>query len=141
MGWRQRLASNPFGTMVAIAAIVLGGLAAVIGDGASQGMTNSLAGHANAIAHIWGVTFAVGGVLKLFGLYSRRVTLELPGLYIVSGGYGFYALTVVPGLGVHGLAAGIISGAMALGSLLKANAIMRRARRVVGDPARNGERS
>jgi hypothetical protein len=135
MGWRNALASNPFGTMVAIAAIVLGGLGAVIGDGASQGMTNSLAGHANAIAHIWGAVFAAGGLLKLCGLYSRRVTLELPGLYIVGGGYGFYALTVVPGLGVHGLAAGIISGALAVGSLFKARAIVRRARQVVGESA------
>jgi hypothetical protein len=127
--------------MVAIAAIVLGGLGAVIGDGASQGMTNSLAGHANAIAHVWGATFAAGGVLKLYGLYSRRVTLELPGLYIVSGGYGFYALTVIPGLGVHGLAAGIISGALALGSLLKARAIMRRAREMAGESPLDDERS
>ncbi|MCO6009754.1 hypothetical protein NE236_32765 [Actinoallomurus purpureus] len=126
--------------MVAVAAIVLGGLGAVIGDDTSQGMSKSLAGHSNAIAHIWGVTFAVGGVLKLYGLFTRRVTLELPGLYIVSGGYGFYALTVVPGLGVHGLAAGIVSGSLAVGSLLKAKAIMRRARQVAAESPPDGER-
>lgn len=141
MAWRSRLASNPFGTMVAVAAILLGGLGAIVGDGASQGMTNSLAGHANVIAHIWGAAFSAGGALKLFGLYARRVTLELPGLYIVSGGYAFYALTVIPGLGMHGLATGIISGAMAVGSLVKAQVIMRHARRVVGTAVRSGETS
>lgn len=140
MAWRDRLASNPFETMAAVAAILLGGLGAVVGDGASQGMTNSLAGHANAIAHIWGAAFGAGGMLELYGLYARRVTLELPGLYVVSGGYAFYALTVIPGLGMHGLAAGIISGAMAAGSLLKAQTIMRHARRVMGESVRSGER-
>lgn len=141
MAWRGRLAANPFGTMVAVAAILLGGVGAVIGDGVSQGMTNSLAGHANVIAHMWGLAFGTGGVLKLYGIYSRRVTLELPGLYVVGGGYGFYALTVIPGLGVHGLAAGIISGALAVGSLMKARVITQSARRVMAESARHGETS
>jgi hypothetical protein len=141
MGWRARLTGNPFGTMVALAAIILGGLGAVIGDGVSQGMTNSLAGQANTVAHLWGLMFSAGGVVKLYGLYSRRLIFELPGLYLVAGGYSFYALTVIPGLGMHGLAAGIISGALAIGSLLKAHAIMSHARQIVGDVPAEDEAS
>lgn len=130
MGWRTQLSGNPFGTMVAVTAIVLGGLGVVLGDEVSQGMTNSLAGHANVIAHLWGTMFAAGGMLKLYGLYTRRFTLELPGLYLVAGGYAFYCLTVITGLRMHGLAAGTIAGGLAIGCLLKAHAITDRARRV-----------
>ncbi|WP_067814387.1 hypothetical protein [Actinomadura kijaniata] len=130
MGWRIQLSGNPFGTMVAVTAVVLGVLGLVMGDGVSRGMTNSLAGHANLIAHLWGAMFAAGGALTLYGLYTRRVTLELPGLYLVTGGYAFYCLTVLVGLGSHGLAAGVISGGLTVGSLLKAHAISERARRV-----------
>ncbi|MFG2003173.1 hypothetical protein ACGFNU_28835 [Spirillospora sp. NPDC048911] len=116
--------------MIAVAAIVLGGLGMLIGDGVSQGMTNSLAGHANVIAHLWGAMFAVGGLLKLYGLYARRLVIELPGLYLITGGYAFYCLTVITGLRTHGLAAGVISGALTIGCVLKAHATMNRARDV-----------
>ncbi|WP_067483028.1 hypothetical protein [Actinomadura hibisca] len=129
-GWRAQLSGNPFATMVALTAVVLGALGMIIGDGVSRGMTDSLAGHANAIAHLWGLIFATGGALTLYGLYARRVTLELPGLYLVAGGYAFYCLTVLTGLKQHGLAAGVISGGLAAGGLLKAHAITVRARQV-----------
>ncbi|MBW8484882.1 hypothetical protein [Actinomadura parmotrematis] len=134
MGWRAQLSTNPFASMVAATAILLGGLGMVIGDRASRGMSISLAGHANVIAHLWGAMFAVGGVLTLFGIYRPRLTVELPGLYLLAGGYGFYCLTVLTGLRTHGLAAGLISGALTLGSLLKARAITARARHVRPEP-------
>lgn len=130
MGWRGLLSRNPFGTMIAVAAIILGALGMIIGDGVSQGMTNSLAGHANVIAHLWGAMFAVGGLVNLYGLYARRLVIEVPGLYLITGGYAFYCLTVITGLRTHGLAAGTISGALTIGCLLKAHAIMNRARDV-----------
>lgn len=130
MGWRALLAWNPFGTMIAGAAIILGGLGLVIGEEVSQGMTNSLAGHANVIAHLWGAMFTIGGLLNLYGLYARRLLIEVPGLYLITGGYAFYCLTVITGLKTHGLAAGTISGALTIGCVLKAQAIMGRARAV-----------
>ena len=131
IGWRIQLELNPFGTMAAFAAVVLGALGMILGDGVSQGMTLSLHSAAGATAHLWGGTFAVGGVLKLVGLYSRRSTIEIPGLWTMTGGYAFYSLTVVTGLGMHGLAAGIISGAMTIGCLIKTHIIMTRARQVI----------
>jgi hypothetical protein len=128
--WRLHLVHNPFGTMAAIAAIILGGLGVVLGDGVSQGMTESLHSVASVVAHLWGGLFAAGGALKLIGLYSGRTTIEVPGLWLMVGGYGFYSLTVVAGLGAHGIAAGVISGAMTIGCLLKTRIIMTSAREV-----------
>jgi hypothetical protein len=128
--WRHQLDLNPFGTMAAVAAVVLGILGIVLGDGVSQGMTLSLHSTANLTAHLWGVLFAAGGALKLFGLYTGRSTVEVPGLWAMTGGYAFYCITVITGLGAHGLAAGIISGAMTVGCLIKTRIIMTRARRV-----------
>jgi hypothetical protein len=130
-GWRIHLELNPFGTMAAVAGILLGTLGAIIGDGVSQGMTLSLHSTANLTAHLWGVAFAIGGALKLIGLYTGRSTIEIPGLWAMTGGYAFYAGTVTLGLGMHGLAAGIISGATAIGCLIKTRIIMTRARRVI----------
>ena len=129
-GWRLQLDLNPFGTMAAIAAVVLGVLGMILGDGISQGMTLSLHSTANVTAHLWGALIALGGALKLIGLYAGRSILEVPGLWAMTGGYFFYALTVVTGLGAHGLAAGIIAGAMAIGCLIKTRIIMNRARQV-----------
>jgi hypothetical protein len=129
-GWRLQLDLNPFGTMAAIAAVVLGVLGMILGDGVSQGMTLSLHATANVTAHLWGLMFAVGGALKLAGLYAHRTTIEIPGLWAMTGGYAFYAITVTLGLGMHGLAAGIISGAMTVGCLVKTQIIMARARQV-----------
>ncbi|MFD9944545.1 hypothetical protein ACFWYW_48485 [Nonomuraea sp. NPDC059023] len=53
--------------------------------------------------------------------------LETPGLWLMCGGYAFYSITVVVGLGMHGLAAGIISGALAVGCMVKVRRIMRAA--------------
>lgn len=139
--WRDLLERNPFGTMAAAAAVVLGLLGAVLGDGVSQGMTNSLAGAANVTAHLWGLMFAAGGAAKLVGLYTRRSTFEVPGLWAMIGGYAFYAITVMTGLAAHGLAAGIIAAAMTIGCLLKVRIIMRRARLAAGQaggPRRRG---
>jgi hypothetical protein len=130
-GWRLQLDLNPFGTMAAAAAIVLGTLGIFLGDGVSQGMTLSLHATANLTAHLWGTAFAAGGVLKLIGLYARRSTIEIPGLWAMTGGYAFYSITVTAGLGMHGLAAGIISGAMTIGCLIKTRIIMTRARQVM----------
>lgn len=129
-GWRLQLDLNPFGTMAAAAAIVLGVLGMILGDRVSQGMTLSLHSTANITAHLWGAAFAVGGALKLAGLYFYRSTIEIPGLWAMTGGYAFYAITVTAGLGMHGLAAGIISGAMTIGCLIKTQIIMARARQV-----------
>jgi len=129
-GWRLRFELNPFGTMAAFAAVVLGSLGVVLGDGVSQGMTQSLHATANVTAHLWGAAFAVGGILKLVGLYAGRTTIETPGLWAMTGGYAFYSITVTLGLGMHGLAAGIISGAMTIGCLIKTHIIMARARQV-----------
>jgi hypothetical protein len=129
-GWRLQLDLNPFGTMAAGAAVVLGILGLILGDGVSQGMTTTLHSTANLTAHLWGAAFAAGGILKLVGLYARRSTIEIPGLWAMTGGYAFYAITVIAGLGMHGLAAGIISGAMTIGCLIKTRIIMLRARQV-----------
>jgi hypothetical protein len=122
--------SNPFGTMAALAAIVLGVLGTVIGDGVSQGMSNSLRDSATLVGHLWGMMFATGGLLHLIGLGQGRSTMEIPGLWLMSGGYAFYAITVVAGLGHGGIAAGTISTAMAVGSLVKTKVIMRQAHEV-----------
>jgi hypothetical protein len=137
-GWRLQLEMNPFGTMAAAAAIVLGVLGVILGDGVSQGMTLSLHATANITAHLWGAAFAIGGALKLAGLYSRRSTIEIPGLWAMTGGYAFYSITVTAGLGMHGLAAGIISGAMTIGCLIKTKIIMLRARQVIRQAAAAG---
>ncbi|WP_018656957.1 hypothetical protein [Actinomadura flavalba] len=134
MSLRRRLSGDPFATAVAGSAIALGTVGMVIGERVSQGMTNSLAGQANAVAHVWGLMLAAGGVLVLCGHDARRSTLELPGLYLVTGGYAFYCTTVLTGLGTHGLAAGLMSGALAGGCLLKAREISVRARAVQAVP-------
>jgi hypothetical protein len=121
---RERLRHNPFGTVAAGAAVMLGTLGLVIGDDVSQGMTNSLRNAAGPIAHLWGAMFALGGVLKIYGLFWHRSTVEIPGLWMMCGGYAFYSITVVVGLGMHGLAAGVISAALCLGCLLKVRIIM-----------------
>lgn len=129
--WRLTFDLNVFGTMAASAAIVLGSLGVVLGDGVSQGMTLSLHhATANIVAHLWGAAFATGGALKLIGLYAHRSTIEIPGLWAMTGGYAFYSITVTVGLGMHGLAAGIISGALTVGCLFKTRIIMSRARQV-----------
>jgi hypothetical protein len=124
---RENLRLNPFGTVAAAAAVVLGSLGAAIGDDVSQGMTTSLHDTAGPIAHLWGIMFAAGGLLKLYGLYWHRATMEIPGLWMMTGGYAFYAITVVTGLGMHGLAAGVIAAALTVGCLIKVRIIMRRA--------------
>lgn len=129
--WQLQLELNPFGTMAAAAAIVLGTLGVILGDGVSQGMTTSLHTTANLTAHLWGGAFAAGGILKLVGLYMHRTTIEIPGLWAMTGGYAFYSITVTAGLGMHGLAAGIISAAMTIGCLIKTRIIMTRARQVI----------
>lgn len=138
LGWRLTLELNVFGTIAAGAAVVLGSLGLVLGDGVSQGMTQSLHATANVTAHLWGGAFAAGGILKLIGLYSHRSTIEIPGLWCMVGGYAFYSITVTLGLGMHGLAAGIISGALTIGCLLKARIIMSRARQVTRQVAASG---
>nr|BFE85840.1 hypothetical protein GCM10020093_084410 [Planobispora longispora] len=75
-----------------------------------------------------GATLATGGALKLYGLYAHRSTAEIPGLWMLAGGYAAYSITVVTGLALHGMAAGIISAALAIGCTLKARGIMRTAR-------------
>ncbi|MFB4285716.1 hypothetical protein ACBJ59_61390 [Nonomuraea sp. MTCD27] len=125
---RESLKLNPFGTVAAGAAIVLGSLGAALGDDVSQGMTNSLHATAGPVAHLWGVMFAAGGILKIYGLYWHRTTMEIPGLWMMCGGYAFYSITVVVGLGMHGLAAGVIAAALAIGCLIKVSIIMRAAR-------------
>ena len=128
--WRDQLELNPFGTMSALAAVILGSLGILRGDGISAGMTNSLttAGTAAIIAHLWGAMFAAGGAMKLYGLYRHKPSVEIPGLWLMTAGFAFYSLTVTAGLGFHGLAAGIVSGTTAAGCLLKVRLIMRRAR-------------
>ena len=128
--WKLHLELNPFGTMAAIAAVILGTLGLILGDGVSQGMTQSLHVSADFTAHVWGAMFAAGGALKLGGLYAHRTEIEIPGLWLLTGGYAFYSITVTVGLGMHGLAAGIISAAMTIGCLLKTQIIMARARQV-----------
>jgi hypothetical protein len=135
--WRL-LERNPFGTLTAAAAVVCGILGLVLGDGASQGMTNSLAGYANITAHLWGATLAAGGAAKLIGLYAGRSTIEVPGLWVMSGGWAFYSITVLVGLAAHGLVAGVISAAATIGCVLKVGIIMRRARRASGRRTRHG---
>lgn len=130
--WRDRLRLNPFGTMAALAALVLGALGAALGDDVSEGMRNSLSHSADVVAHLWGIAFATGGVLTLWGLYRHRSEVELPGLWLLIGGYTFYSITVLTGLGQAGLAAGTISAAMAIGCALKAVTVMEQARRVAG---------
>ncbi|GAA4934191.1 hypothetical protein HD597_010102 [Nonomuraea thailandensis] len=125
---RESLRLNPFGTVAAGAAVVLGALGATIGDDVSQGMTLSLHTTAGPVAHLWGVMFAAGGVLKIYGLYWHRTTIEIPGLWMMTGGYAFYSITVVTGLGMHGLAAGVISAALTIGCLIKVRLITRAAR-------------
>lgn len=122
------LDANPFGTMAAITAVFLGSLGIVLGDGVSQGMTLTLHSSANITAHIWGAMLMIGGVLKLIGLYGFRTTVEIPGLWMMIGGYAFYSITVVAGLGMHGLAAGTVSGGLTVGCFLKTRLIMKRAR-------------
>lgn len=128
--WRDRLEYNPFGTVAALTGVILGSLGIAVGDGVSQGMTQSLHDTASLVAHLWGVIFASGGALKLYGLYGGRMAAEIPGLSLLVGGYGFYSITVVAGLGYHGLAAGIISGALCIGCWLKLRVILRRVRRI-----------
>ncbi len=125
--WRQRLDQNPFGTLTALAAVILGVLGMILGDGVSQGMTLSLHSAAAVSAHLWGVMFAAGGALKLVGLYWGRTLADVSGLWLMAGGYGFYSITVTGGLGIHGLAAGIISAALAVGCVLKVHTIQVRA--------------
>lgn len=125
---RESLELNPFGTVAAGAAVVLGTIGAVLGDDVSQGMTNSLHDTAGPVAHLWGIMFAAGGLLKIYGLYWHRATMEIPGLWMMTGGYAFYAITVVTGLGMHGLAAGVIAAALTIGCLIKVRIIMRHAR-------------
>lgn len=136
--WKRTLYRNPFGTLAALAGTVLGVAGLVMGDGVSQGMTNSLHASAFAVAHLWGAMFAAGGALKLAGLYRHRTTLEIPGLWMLIGGYAFYSITVITGLGTHGLAAGIISAALAAGCALKARAILHAARLLRDTPGRQG---
>jgi len=126
--WREHIRHNAFGTMAGIAAVILGTLGTLLGDGVSQGMTISLRDAAGPVAHLWGATFAIGGAMKLIGLYLNRSTVEVPGLWVMAGGYAFYSITVVAGLRMHGLAAGVISAALAVGCMLKAKVIMQRAR-------------
>jgi hypothetical protein len=125
---RERLRHNPFGTVAAGAAVVLGGLGAALGDDVSQGMTLSLHATATVMAHLWGIMFATGGLLKLYGLYWGKSTMEIPGLWMMAGGYAFYAIVVLVGLGLGGLAAGILSGALSIGCLIKVQIIMRLSR-------------
>ena len=137
---REYLRLNPFGTVAASAAVVLGTLGAVLGDGVSQGMTLSLHTTASVMAHLWGIMFALGGALKLYGLYFGRSTMEIPGLWMMTGGYAFYAITVVTGLGRGGLAAGILATALTIGCVIKVQIIMRRAKAAVRDhDAETGE--
>jgi len=131
LGWKGLLTLNPFGTMTAIAAVILGGAGAIFGDLVSQGMTLTLHSTANITAHGWGVLLMLGGALKLIGLYLRKSTLEIPGLWCMAGGYGFYSITVTFGLGMHGMAAGVISAAATISCMLKAHIIVTRARWVV----------
>lgn len=145
MNWRDRLRANPFGSMAAVAACLLGLLGALFGDMVSQGMTNSLRQSAPPVAHLWGVLFTTGGLVKLYGLYWSRSGWEVIGLWAMTGGYLFYAITVTAGLGLHGLAAGIISGALAIGCILKARLIMATARAVaraadLGNGGQDGRR-
>jgi hypothetical protein len=121
---RERLRFNPFGTVAAAAAVVLGTLGLVMGDGVSQGMTNSLRHAADPVAHLWGAVFAAGGLLKLYGLFWHRSMIEILGLWMMCGGYVFYSITVMVGLASHGLAAGVISAALGVGCLLKVRLIM-----------------
>jgi hypothetical protein len=129
-GRRKRLRLNPFGTLAACAAVLLGILGLVMGEGVSEGMTNSLRGAAAPVAHLWGAMSAAGGAMKLYGLYWHRTTVEVPGLWLMSGAYAFYCVTVLVGLGRHGLAAGVIAGALAIGCVLKVRVIMGTARAV-----------
>jgi hypothetical protein len=131
LGWKGLLTLNPFGTLAAIAAVVLGAAGTVVGEDISQGMTLTLHSTADLTAHAWGVLLMSGGILKLVGLYLRKSTLEIPGLWCMAGGYGFYSITVTFGLGVHGIAAGTISAAMTISCMLKAHIIVTRARWVV----------
>lgn len=121
---RERLRHNPFGTTAATAAVVLGTLGLALGDDVSQGMTNSLRNAAGPIAHLWGAMFTTGGLLKIYGLFWHRSMVEILGLWMMCGGYAFYSITVLVGLGMHGLAAGIISAALGVGCLLKVRIIM-----------------
>ncbi|MFI6819278.1 hypothetical protein ACIBG7_43305 [Nonomuraea sp. NPDC050328] len=125
---RDRLRRNPFGTSAGAGAVVLGVLGLIVGEAVSQGMTNSLRGAAGPVAHLWGLELAAGGLLKIFGLYWHHSELEIPGLWLMCGGYAFYSITVVVGLGAHGLAAGIIAGALTIGCLVKVRQLQRLAR-------------
>ncbi|GAA3027171.1 hypothetical protein [Streptosporangium longisporum] len=125
---REHLRHNPFGTAASGGAVVLGGLGAILGDDVSQGMTLSLHASATVVAHLWGLMLATGGILKLYGLYWGRSTMEIPGLWMMSGAYFFYSLTVAAGLGMGGLAAAILSAALGVGCLIKVKIIMRHAR-------------
>jgi hypothetical protein len=139
MSRRDRLRFNPFGTAAGSAAVVLGVLGLIIGDAVSQGMTNSLRGAAGPVAHLWGLELAAGGLLKLFGLYWHHSELEIPGLWLMGGGFAFYSITVMVGLGAHGLAAGIIAGALAIGCLVKVRVIMQDARAAARKRQEGGE--
>jgi len=126
---RRLATTNPFGTFVAIGGVIIGILAAFIGDDISLGMSRSLHNSANYVAHTWGFFFALGGVLKISGLYRRKLVTEIPGLWMLAGGYGFYAVTVAIGLGFQGVVAAIVSGCIALGCVNKAVHILNRAKR------------
>lgn len=131
---REKIADNPFGTMAAAAGIILGGLGVIVGDDVSQGMTNTLRATATVVAHLWGVELATGGILKLLGMFRGRPDIETLGLWLLCGGFAFYCLTVVAGLGHGGLAAGTVSAALAIGCVLKSRLIRRQAQHLL-DPA------
>lgn len=102
----------PTATSVFMAAIPLGLVVLVLGEGASRALT-VIGGDLPARA--LGVLFFGGGMCSLVSVLIRDSFVEAIGSGLIAGGMAIYSAAAFIGLGTQGLIAGILSLSMAVG--------------------------
>lgn len=114
--------TRPFSLPIAVAAVIVGGLALWYGADVSKALSILLpdgVAPPNTIARFWGLLQVMGGVIILYGVVRIRSDAERTGWSVLIGAHLFYAAGLIGGLGLAGSAAGTYMVALAVGSVLR----------------------
>lgn len=114
----------PFQVATCTVGVPIGIGAMLLGSQVSTAMSRVL-GDSVDVVRLWGVLMVAGGLLTVIGRGWLRPGVERAGLMTLGPAYALYAVSVLLGLGVGGLVAGPMFGALAVACLARVRASLR----------------
>lgn len=114
--------NRPFTLPLALAAIMVGGLALYHGAAVSAALsiiTPETIAPGNTVVRFWGLIQLIGGAQVLRGVLKPHLRTERNGWSFLIGANIFYSAGLMAGLGLAGAAAGTYMAALAVGAALR----------------------